>query len=513
MITLIRLLVAALAALATLPARGAGVTVVTHGFNGNITDWVIPMLERVPGHPGFRGTNFSCYSLTIRENSSGNLVASRTLLGGTTPLNTDSGEILIKLDWSSLAGIFGASSTAVASAAASALMSATLFPELEGRPLVELPLHLVGHSRGGSVISEMARLLGAQGIWVDQLTLLDPHPVTEFGDAAVRVWQNILFAESYWQMNPNFSCPNGASASGAYNRFLTNLGGGYDCPHSDVHLWYLGTIDHGTPTGNNDEVITQAERATWWTPAEAAGMQAGFLYSRIGRGNRLSTAEPAGPGTGRIRDGMNQRWNFGAGTSANRTALPANSGLWPNVIQLALTSTNQIGAADFITADYSYQSGPSSNQLVSVELFVDADWNPYNSNSVRIGAVGIPNTGTTNVASSTLSGAPPDPVVPGDYNIYARANFGGRTRYLYAPQTVRLLGNAPRIASVQRGTDGQTILHILARSGHRMVLQASGDLQTWTNIATNVVTYRPEIIIDPPPSKTQRFYRAVIVPQ
>ena len=53
----------------------------------------------------------------------------------------------------------------------------TLIPEMGGRPLAQLPLHLIGHSRGGSVVTEMARLLGAQGVWVDQVTTLDPRPV------------------------------------------------------------------------------------------------------------------------------------------------------------------------------------------------------------------------------------------------------------------------------------------------------------------------------------------------
>lgn len=485
---------------------------VTHGFNGNITDWVIPMLERVPNYPGFPGTNFSCYSITIRS-SGGTIVASRALLSGSSPLATDSGEILIKLDWSSLAGLFGASSTEVAGGAVNALLSTSLFPELGGRALAELPLHLAGHSRGGSVVSEMGRLLGAQGVWVDHVTLLDPHPVFELGDAAVRVWQNVLFAESFWQMNSNVTCPNGESVLGAYNRFLANLPGGYGCPHSDVHLWYHGTIDSTTPTGDNDATITSAERQSWWTPAEAAGAQAGFRYSRIGGGDRLSTAEPAGQGTGRIRDGINRRWDFGAGTSANRVALPANNGLWPNVILVNLTGTNTIAPGASTTAGFSYQSGASTNQFATARMFLDRDANPLNSNSFEVVNASLSNSGTNDVYSANVLVTAPTNIPPGDYALYAQLSSGSRTRYLYALQTVTVLTSVepPRFAGVHYASDS-TQLAIDARTGQRVVVQASSNLSAWVPIATNVVMTSPLTITDRTPSPAQRFYRAVVAP-
>ena len=117
-----------------------------------------------------------------------------------------------------------------------------------GRPLAELPLHLVGHSRGGSVVTEMARLLGAQGVWVDQVTTLDPRPVSALGDAAVTTYTNVLFADNFWQtMGDGLIVPNGQFVFGAYNRKLLDLNGGYSSSHSDVHLWYHGTIDLATP--------------------------------------------------------------------------------------------------------------------------------------------------------------------------------------------------------------------------------------------------------------------------
>ncbi|PYM10691.1 MAG: hypothetical protein DME18_15755, partial [Verrucomicrobia bacterium] len=53
-----------LAALATAsisgrPAHGASVTLITHGFSGNVTDWIIPMAQKIPEYYRFAGTNFS----------------------------------------------------------------------------------------------------------------------------------------------------------------------------------------------------------------------------------------------------------------------------------------------------------------------------------------------------------------------------------------------------------------------------------------------------------------------
>ncbi len=272
-----------------------GVTIITHGFNSNVTDWIIPMAEKVGEYPGFPGATYSCYVISITRNGSGQYVASATLKNETPPLLTDSGEMLVKLDWSTLSGFGGPSTTTIAQTVVSALLATNFIPELGGRPIAELPLHLIGHSRGGSVITEMARLLGAQGVWVDQVTTLDPRPVSQFGDASVTSWANVLFADNFWQtLGDGFIVPNGQSVFGAYNRKLLNLSGGYSSSHSDVHLWYHGTIDLATPTSDTQATITASERSAWWTSTEMSGAAAGFFYSLIGGGDRLSNLEPGG---------------------------------------------------------------------------------------------------------------------------------------------------------------------------------------------------------------------------
>jgi hypothetical protein len=493
--------------------RAGGVTVITHGFNSNVTDWIIPMAGKVGGYPGFPGATYSCYEISITRNGSGQYVAAATLIGGIAPLLTDSGEIVVKLDWSTLSGLGGPPTTTIAQAAVDALFSTNLIPEMGGRPLAELPLHFVGHSRGGSVITEMARLLGAQGVWVDQVTTLDPRPVSQFGDAAVTSWTNVLFADNFWQtMGDGIIVPNGQSVFGAYNRKLLNLSGGYSSSHSDVHLWYHGTIDLATPTSDTQASITASQRSTWWTATEMSGAAAGFLYSLIGGGDRLSNLEPGGVGTGRISDGFNKNWDLGGGVAPNRTALPANAGLWPNAILFALGSTNTIPAGESFDVTLYYQAGASAAGNIDVEIFLDEDFNPYNGNEIEVDQQTLSRTGTSAVVFDTLNAtANAAEVSPGTYSVCARLNDGVRTRYLYAPQTLIVTPSLqpPTIDAASLALSGG-VMHfdVHAFPGQDVTVVASTDLVNWVPLETHVFTGTVWEFLDANAGNfVRRFYR------
>src|SRR6266704_644676 len=52
--------------------HGAGVTIITHGFSGNVTDWIIPMAEKIPQYYLYPGsTNFSCYEIYLVQDAQG----------------------------------------------------------------------------------------------------------------------------------------------------------------------------------------------------------------------------------------------------------------------------------------------------------------------------------------------------------------------------------------------------------------------------------------------------------
>ena len=115
-------------------ALGAGVTIVTHGFNGNATDWVIPMSNRVLWGPEL-ATNASHYRINITR--SGSVYQySQTFLGGIVPGASPSGEIIVSVDWSTLAGLGGANTATMGQQMAEILLSTSLIPDLNGHSLV-----------------------------------------------------------------------------------------------------------------------------------------------------------------------------------------------------------------------------------------------------------------------------------------------------------------------------------------------------------------------------------------
>lgn len=505
------LLVAGLFSIVSPAACAAGVTVITHGFNSDVTSWIMPMAGAMTRYNDFPGTNSTCYTISITQSNS-QYVASETFIAGTNPIASDSGEIFVKLDWSTLSGFGGPSTTTIASTAATALLKTNFIPELGGRSLAELPLHFIGHSRGSSVVTEMARILGAQGIWVDQVTTLDPHPVSSFGDAAVKNYENVLFADNYWQnLGDGVFVPNGQAVTGAYNRQLTDLNGGYSSSHSDVHLWYHGTIDWTTPVTVDGATISSTERSSWWTAAEQKGTNAGFHYSLIGGGDRRSSAEPAGAGKGRISDGFR---DLSAGVPSNRVALPADNGAWPNAILLDAGVSNAVPAGDKIPFTLYYQSGSNHVTSAALSLYLDADLNPYDASEIPVLQTNLTDTGTNSIGMVDGSFWPdPAIVAPGGYHLFARITENNHSRFLYAPGGLTLTASTlpPWLASAGV-TNNQFHFAIHGYPEQQIIVQISTNLVDWTTVSTNTVTTGSMEFSDAILGSQPRFYRAMLNP-
>jgi hypothetical protein len=501
--------------LAPSPALAGGVTVITHGFNSDITSWILPMASRFPGHPGFPGTQLTCYEIEITA-SGGGFTSTATRLDGPAPDASDSGEIVVKLDWSSI-DTGQASTGQVAAAAASALLSTGLIPENDGRPLAELPLHLIGHSRGASVVSEISRELGKRGVWVDHLTFLDPVPVASYGDAAVQVWENILYADNFYQrLNALFGLdPMGNAVTGAYNRRLLNLNGANASAHSDVHLWYHGTIELGPLATDTQQTINSTIRSNWWTAAESSGAAAGFHFSRIGGGDRLSAVMPAGAGTDAINKGYNRLWDLGAGVAANRSLVTGKNALWPSLVTARRTSPASIPAGTAFNLELRYQSDDVSAGAPVLTVTLDPDANPWNGNEIAIDTRPLTASGPATVLTAHLALIVP-PALTGSYRIGARIQQSGRTRHLQAAGTLLVTPALPPPA-IDRSTlgfsGGRFTFTVLGSPGQSVRIEAAETLDDWQGIATRTLDSATWIFSDPDTAlHPKRFYRVVLVP-
>jgi len=395
-----------------LPSQAAQVVVITHGFNSDAGDWVRAMADRMAGYTAWWGETASCYQITVATNSAGAFVVTSGLISGVPADQSTSGNIFVKLDWSTVAGgllppfqIYDApyATDVIAGAVVPKLLDSNFIADMQGHALAELPLHFIGHSRGGSLISELARLLGAEGIEVDQLTFLDPHPCVgnvfpdSLGcpvfDPQPTLFTNVRFADNYFQINNDAFELNGQSVVGAYNRRLTSLGGGYGSEHSNAHLWYHGTIDLGSPASDGLASVTAQNRSSWYAAGETNGAWSGFLYSGIGGGNQTSTNQPLGAGFPAIE----------AGILGSRQPLISNSRSWPNLTELKYANGGFDYPADpglairhegvvIPDALVSLEIGfaHSSSAVDSVSYYLDQDANPINGLGLLLSADDLP---------------------------------------------------------------------------------------------------------------------------
>jgi hypothetical protein len=219
-----------------------------------------------------------------------------------------------------------------------------------------------------------------------------------------------------------------------------------------------------------------------------------------------------GAGYPAIVNGYNQWWNFGAGNSSNRTALPANNGTWPNLIQFNVVGTNIVTAGQTIAARFYYQYGGASSN-VTAQFYFDNDFNPYNTNSTSIAEISLPNTGVSSVYYDTVNLTTTN-VSPGVYAIYGRISDGAHTRYLYTPELIEILpSQAPPVLGALKASGAQFVIGVSGVSGQTIVLQSSPDLRNWLPLATNTLTAGTWSYTNSAPRNAAgEFYRAVLMP-
>ncbi len=324
---------------------------------------------------------------------------------------TSHGEVVVLLNWAAAAqggvpvGWADYSTVEVVNAVMPELTKSSLIPGLT-RGIYELPIHLIGHSRGGSLVAELARRFAASGIWVDQVTTLDPRPRDSIsGDAEMGTtpWP-VTFADNYYQ-DWDWNFVDGEPVSGAADRYLPYMDNGYAgrdfSNHSNVHLWYHGTIDTtGDAPDGPATLLLDSDRDSWYASGELRGANAGFGYSRIGGLSRTSDTSPAGDapilGLHPLRGG-----------SASRELTDVSQAVWPNVVAGGVSGAADgiLSAGDNAELTIRYWDADSS---ITIEAYLDTDTNPYNGYSPALLAslTGPATPGrTTNDLSASINAA------------------------------------------------------------------------------------------------------------
>jgi Ca2+-binding RTX toxin-like protein len=392
----------------------AGVTLLSHGYAGNVDGWVQKTADGIVARLG-GPANASVYTMKIRADSNGAL--------SVTEFTPDAGygdyrdnaeaELIIKHDWSNISS--GAYSTGqVAEATALYLLAPRTSTKLP--PIAELPLHLAGHSRGASLIAELSRLVGQRGAVVDQVSYLDPHPVdgvddifgADFQDAAMAVYDNTVFADDYWRTDGNSQDldPDGEPVDGAHQgdlnasvqqSFLFTA-------HNAVTAYYVGTVDLQATSGGDHPIHT-----VWYESPNPARDETGYLFSRIGGGTRPSD------GLGAIGRG-----------AASRAPTGQQGTQFPSVVEIKPKggySSFQAGQVVNVTLRAG-QRGGSAN----VTLFLDADRNPYNGIGRQVNSTSFSGA----VSDRTLAILDTATLPTGSYVLGAKLQAdGGETRYVY----------------------------------------------------------------------------------
>ncbi|MDG6006614.1 MAG: hypothetical protein E3K29_12385 [Candidatus Brocadia sp.] len=418
-----------------------GLTIITHGYQlaGNLTkipSWVDEMAEAIANR--FGGSNtMPIYTMKIIKDGSGQIIAEDPKVTSASDFKSAGGAI-IKIDWTDLSCIDTCIETASTTLVGDAIFT-KLGTDLSGAWL-QVPIHLIGHSRGASVNSRLAYDLGAHGIWVDHFTTLDPQPVTSFGDFKVKAWKNVLFADNNYRRKDTSAPPYGEHVAGTYERKLNGIvkGDGYPCDdsgvfgngtaHEQVHTYY-----HGTILGDDacvDHVLVQPE---WYEPKYPT-RKTGYYFSRIGKGDRYSSDDTGYLPLIHPGDGLHYR--LIASNKDNRADLDLSNNYpaWPNATFKPFENEDDYNVHVGEKVDFTYYYQDAGSNL-DIMFALDNDTNPFNNSNnnyyKEIGShPGKTKRGTIS-AKTKFSWVPTDADIGTHYVQIKATDADGHVRYDY----------------------------------------------------------------------------------
>ncbi len=409
-----------------------GVTLITHGFGDNADGWVKSMANAVVCEIS---TRFGCASTDVAEiklTVNSDLTVTPTWDNQVNLSTSNCSETVVRLDWSAVASFTFTSTVDIAATVAPCLYKPLSTFGLSGMttPLADGPIQLIGHSRGGSLVGELALDLGMRGLWVDQVTTLDPHPWSLATDASMTAWNNVVFWDNYWEDSAIY--PHGQSINGTNNNYLSFPDGAYpdtvplndDGYHSDVHLWYHGTIDTSSTASDGSYVVP----SDWYADLQGPRNDIGYYFSRIDGGDRSSYA---------ASDGL--LWSdLGSRTPVACTAPSASA--WDNVEISSVQQDVFLSQGTTLPVDLKYEAIGDTQITVGF----DTDTNPYNNSGITFQS-SVPAPSSNGDAFSYVNKTlPTNGLAPGDtYYVYAEITQAGNTRYYYASGKVHVTVNPP----------------------------------------------------------------------
>jgi hypothetical protein len=325
----------------------------------------------------------------------------------------------------------------------------------------------MGVSRSAVLMDKIARNFGQAGIWVDDETYMDPHPVSQIGDPQNVVYDSVAFAENYWrttgqpETSPYY---NGTPVTGAYNQELPYVqaqNGGYNTPHVAPAGYYNATIDLNS-TQEFGPGYGSPVYDSWWgtTAAQPPRDKTGFYYSSYIGGTRP----------------LSGIWSSSGGTGS-RVATIQTGNQWPDVTDLSISGGNTVFANAPITVNYLHGDRGSAT---TVSFSLDTDANPFNNNDAAAN-LGTANFGITSTATSDNLTFNLNGVAPGTYYLRAKiTDGGGHDRYTYTQLvTVQALSVqvATAAAAAQSTTTSATDALSVLGGG---AVGESNMLYTWT---------------------------------
>jgi hypothetical protein len=308
---------------ATVSTPTGGLTILTNGLesaplNGT-DDWLTNMENSIADQIGGTVAEYTLKLTVARPKANphahpqgiGKLKLTLTNDNGITLAKADSGQAILKVDWSAVSGLkhenlphFPIALPFISTSKVARVASKFLGSDATAQELLGLPLHFIGVGRGVSLNAALVNHIGKD---VQQFTSLDAHPT--HNDAPVTfVNAKVALLDNYFEEHPGGSSsrrskdPQGlyfnpttvGNAQLVYNTYLnpavtfpagsgTPLGyTGKYVNQADTHLWYQGTIDGANTYTENGQDVKISDQ---WYPAALGGRKSGFFYSSTGGGS------------------------------------------------------------------------------------------------------------------------------------------------------------------------------------------------------------------------------------